>query len=112
MGPEIEYADQAPQGPIELRVYTGADGSFSLYGDEGDNYNYEHAAHAVIPIAWSESSKALTLGQREGSYAGMPKEMTFHIVWVGANHGAGEAVESAADRTVVYTGAAIEVHAQ
>jgi len=112
MGPEIEYADQAPQGPIELRVYSGADGSFSLYGDEGDNYNYEHGAHALIPIAWSESNKTLTIGQREGSYAGMPKEMTFHIVWVGANHGAGEAVESAADRTVVYTGAAIDVHAQ
>ena len=33
LGPQVEYADEKPEGPIELRVYGGADGSFDLYGD-------------------------------------------------------------------------------
>ncbi len=31
LGPEIEYADEKPAGPIELRIFRGADGSFDLY---------------------------------------------------------------------------------
>jgi alpha-D-xyloside xylohydrolase len=109
LGPEIEYADQSPAGPIELRVYTGADGDFELFGDEGDNYNYEKGAHSTIPIHWSEAEKKLTIGDRAGTYPGMPKQMTFHVVWVSAHHGVGEEVEERADRTLEYTGSSITV---
>ena len=109
MGPEIEYADEKPAGPIELRVYTGADGSFSLYDDEGNNYDYQKGAHSVIPIRWDEAAKTLTIGDREGEYSGMPKERTFNIVWVGRNHGAGEGVAAKPDRTVRYSGKAMTV---
>jgi alpha-D-xyloside xylohydrolase len=110
MGPEIEYADEKPDGPIELRVYTGADGAFDLYGDEGDNYDYEKGAHAVIPMHWSEAEHELTIGDRVGSYPGMQGEIKFDIVWVSRNHGAGEQVESRPDRIVVYKGAALSIH--
>lgn len=109
MGPEIEYADEKPAGPIELRVYTGADGSFSLYDDEGNNYDYQKGVHSVIPIRWNETAKTLTIGDREGEYPGMPKERTFNIVWVGRNHGAGEGVASKPDQTVRYSGKAVTV---
>jgi len=105
LGPDEQYADEKPNGPIELRVYRGADGSFELYQDEGDNYDYEKGQHAVIPIAWSEAQRTLTIGARTGSYAGMPQSMSFHIVWVGAGHGAGGA-ETQADATITYTGTA------
>jgi alpha-D-xyloside xylohydrolase len=109
MGSEIEYADEDPDGPIELRVYTGADGSFNLYNDEGNNYDYKKGVHSVIPIQWNEAAKTLTIGARVGAYPGMAKERTFNIVWVGRDHGAGEALVSRPDKTVRYTGAAVSV---
>jgi alpha-D-xyloside xylohydrolase len=111
LGPDEQYADEKADGPIELRVYRGADGSFNLYEDEGDTYNYEKGARAVIPIAWSEAQKTLTIGARSGSYAGMPGTMTFHVVWVRAGHGVGIETEQHADATVEYTGAAVTVKA-
>jgi alpha-D-xyloside xylohydrolase len=110
LGPEIEYADQKPDGPIELRIYTGADGTFELYSDEGDNYNYEKGAHAVIPIHWSQTDKTLTIGERAGTYSGMVNEITFHIVWVSRNHGVGEGIEGSPDKTAVYRGSVLTVH--
>jgi alpha-D-xyloside xylohydrolase len=106
MGPEIEYAAQNPGGPIELRVYPGANGSFALYEDAGDSYDYQSGAHSVIPIRWDDASHSLTLGARAGSFPEMVAERKFRIVIVGPGHGAGEPVFAGADREVTYTGAA------
>jgi alpha-D-xyloside xylohydrolase len=110
-GPEIEYTGQAPGGPIELRIFRGADGKFDLYEDEGDTYNYEKGAHALIPLRWSEAERTLTIGDREGEYPGMPKEFTLNIVWVTPGHGVGETVVAKPDKVVHYQGKAISVQA-
>ncbi len=104
LGPEIEYAEQDPGGPIELRVYRGADGSFELYEDAGDSYDYEHGQHAVIPIRWNDKDRVLTIGAREGSYPGMAKQRTFRVVLVRSGHGMGEGVTEDADKVVEYSG--------
>ena len=109
LGPEIEYANEMPAGPIELRIYAGSDGKFDIYEDEGDNYNYEKGSHALIAVRWSESDKTLSFGDRVGSYAGMPEEITFNVVWVSPNHGVGEAVNTAPDRVVKYYGTQLSV---
>ncbi len=49
MGPEVQFADEQPDGPIEIRVYRGADGLYSLYRDAGDGYAYEKGQRATIP---------------------------------------------------------------
>ncbi len=104
LGPEIEYAGQAAD-PIELRVYPGADGDFNLYEDEGDSYRYEHGAHAIIPIHWDDASRTLTIGAREGSYAGMAAGHTFNVVIVTSGHGVGGEVTAAPDQAIQYAGA-------
>lgn len=109
LGPEIEYADQKPAGPIELRIYRGADGQFDLYQDSGDSYDYEKGQHSVIPLRWSEANKTLTIGKRQGEYPGMPTTMEFQIVWVSPAHGVGESVMAKADHTVHYNGEEISV---
>ena len=109
MGPEIEYADQDPNGPIELRIYSGADGAFTLYQDQGDTYDYEKGAYSLIPLKWSDAEKTLVIGDRTGSYPGMASQMTFHIVWVSPHHGTGEGVEAKPDRTIVYRGQSVSV---
>ena len=103
LGPVIEYAGQATD-PIELRVYPGADGAFTLYEDAGDGYAYQQGAHATISIHWNDATRTLTLGAREGSFAGMPARHTFNVVIVSAGHGVGPDA-AAPDKVVEYAGA-------
>src|SRR5260221_14495368 len=109
-GPVIQYATQSVD-PIELRVYRGANGSFTLYEDENDNYNYESGAYATIPMSWNESTHTLTIGQRQGRYPGMLTSRTFNIVWVSAGHGVGVPATPSPDATVQYTGQSVNVPA-
>jgi alpha-D-xyloside xylohydrolase len=109
LGPEVEYAEQKPSDPIEVRIYRGADGSFDLYEDEGDSYRYEQGAYAVIPMHWNEVAGTLTFGERIGTFAGMIKDRKFRIILVGTGHGVGEAVSSDADAVVEYTGKSEEI---
>src|SRR6266540_4785045 len=103
MGPMIQYATQSID-PLEIRVYAGADASFTIYEDEGDTYNYEMGQHAQIPLTWNNTAKTLTVGARIGSYTGMPATRTFNVVFVGANHGNGLAVTATPDQVVKYDG--------
>jgi alpha-D-xyloside xylohydrolase len=112
LGPEIEYADEKPAGPIEFRIYTGADGEFVLYQDAGDGYEYEHGVHSVIPMHWSESTRTLTIGQREGKYPGMPASLEMKVVLVSAGHGTGLEPTANPDKLVVYKGQSISVQAR
>jgi len=92
MGPAVEYAGQSDD-PIELRIYPGADADFTLYEDDGTTYNYEKGAHATIKLHWSEASRSLSFGAREGTYPAMPAARNFKIVVVHEGHGIG--IESA-----------------
>ena len=103
MGPDIQYATQSVD-PLEIRVYKGADATFTLYEDEGDTYNYENGKYATIPFTWNDAAGQLTIGARSGSFTGMPASRTFNIVWVGANHGGGPDVTATPDQVVKYDG--------
>jgi alpha-D-xyloside xylohydrolase len=102
-GPVMQYATEKTADPIELRIYRGADGGFTLYEDEGDGYNYEKGACATIPFAWNESKQTLTIGKRSGNFPGMLKARTIRVVVVSPGHGAGMAAEEKADAVVHYT---------
>ncbi|HLY59716.1 MAG TPA: glycoside hydrolase family 31 protein [Terriglobia bacterium] len=104
MGPDLQYSTQAPADPIELRVYRGADGDFTIYEDENDNYNYEKGVHATIPLHWDDAQNRLTIGERRGSFPGMLEKRTFRIVMVGPNHGTGIDPAAQADKVVEYSG--------
>ncbi|MDF2542889.1 MAG: Alpha-glucosidase [Herbinix sp.] len=103
MGPFIQYATEACD-PMELRIYMGADGSFQLYEDEGDNYNYENGAFSNIPFTWNEKEHKLTIGDRTGSFDGMKNDRTFQIVFVQQNYGFGIDVSEEYQATVSYDG--------
>ena len=111
LGPDLQYATEKPADPIELRVYRDADGTFSLYEDEGDSYRYEKGAYATIPMSYKESTKTLTIGDRAGEFPGMLKQRTFRVVWVRPGKGVGPLQEQTVDAEVRYEGKAIEVKA-
>jgi len=104
LGPDIEFAAEKPANPIELRVYRGANGEFTLYEDENDTYNYEKGAHTTIPFAWDEAAQTLTIGERTGAFPGMLASRAFQIVFVGPGHGIGGGLTPNADKTVTYMG--------
>ncbi len=108
LGPDITYADEQPNAALELHIYPGQDGSFTLYDDEGDNYHYEQGHFAMIGISWDEIAHRLTLHDRQGSYPGMPDAREFHIV---INDGANTSTssEAASMRTVLYAGREISL---
>ncbi len=109
LGPDVQYATESPSDTIELRVYRGANGSFTLYDDEGDNYHYEKGQRAVTPITWDEASKTLTIGKREGTYPGMPAERTFNVVWVSEGRAVGDMPTPSADAVVRYVGEVVRL---
>jgi alpha-D-xyloside xylohydrolase len=104
MGPFIQYAAEKPADPIELRIYPGADGSFTLYEDENDNYDYEKGVHATITFHWDDVTRRLTIDDRKGSFPGMLKERTFNIVLVGKDHGTGVEITDKPDKAISYQG--------
>ena len=109
MGPELQYTSEKPADPIELRIYRGADGKFTLYEDDGETYAYEKREYATILFTWEDASQTLSIGARASSFPGMLKEHTFNVVLVGKGHGIGERVAATTDREVRYRGEAVTV---
>jgi alpha-D-xyloside xylohydrolase len=109
LGPDIEYAAEKPADPLEIRVYRGANGNFTLYEDEDDGYAYEKGAYATIPFSWDEASHTLTVGDRSGDFPGMLRSRTLHIVFVSEKHGVGGGLTEAPDKTVSYSGGKLTI---
>ncbi len=80
LGPEMQYVGEKPWDNLEMRIYPGADGQFTLYEDEGDSYNYEKGAYATIDFKWNDRSRTLTIGGQKGSYPGMLQSRKFTLV--------------------------------
>lgn len=82
-GPDVQSTAEQPDGPIVLHVFTGADGRFTLYEDDGLSRQYLNGQFAQIPVRWDEAGKTLTVGAREGSFAGIVAKravsVRFHV---------------------------------
>jgi alpha-D-xyloside xylohydrolase len=109
LGPDVEYAAEKSADPIEVRIYRGANGAFTLYEDENDTYSYEKGAYSTILFSWDDATHTLTIGDRTGSFPGMIEKRTFRVVFVSEKHGTGGGLTENADRTVRYLGKKISV---
>ena len=109
MGPAIEYATEK-NDPIEIRIYPGADGEFTLYEDENDNYDYEKGKYSTISFKWDDVKNTLTISNRKGLFPGMLTERKFNIVRVGKNKGIGINSAEKFDKEVIYEGKEIIIN--
>jgi alpha-D-xyloside xylohydrolase len=109
MGPFVQYSTEKPADPLEVRIYQGANGSFSLYEDENDNYNYEKGFYSTILFTWNDTEKTLTIGQRKGEFPGMLTQRTIKVVLVRDNVGTGVEISKSFDKVVVYKGDEMKV---
>ncbi len=104
MGPFVEYSTQKPADPLELRIYRGANGSFNLYEDENDNYNYEKGVYSTIAFNWDDATKTLTIGARKGEFPGMLKTRIIKVVLVDETNGNGIDIPTKFDKVITYNG--------
>ncbi|MGZ3996282.1 MAG: TIM-barrel domain-containing protein [Flavisolibacter sp.] len=108
-GPDLQYTSEKLADPITLYVFTGANGSFNLYEDEGINYNYEKGAYSNIPFTYKEATKTLTIGERKGNFNGMLQQRTFNIIWVTKDNKTGIDTQRSTDQTVNYSGRLVSI---
>ncbi len=104
IGPKEQYAFEEKWDKLEIRIYEGSDGEFTLYQDEGDNYNYETGAFSTITFTWNDIKKTLTINDRQGSFKGMLPEQKFNIVLVTRDKGTGLTITEKSDKVVNYSG--------
>mgnify|MGYP002868966906 FL=1 len=93
---QIEYAAQYVDATWEIRVYPGANATFTVYQDAGDGYACEKGDCSEFQLAWNEQKQTLTLSARQGKY--VPKPMNLHVV-----------LPNGKSQTVTYTGKKVTV---
>jgi alpha-D-xyloside xylohydrolase len=108
-GPEIQFTGNTSRSELTLNVYTGANGSFSVYEDDGVSRQYLHGKYARIPLRWNERAKTLTIGAREGSYPGMAGKREIRIRWMRPGAPRALSFDEKPDATVTYSGAPVTV---
>ena len=100
-GPQVQYATEKKWDNLEIRVYPGANGEFSLYEDENDNYNYEKGVYSTITFTWDDAKKSLTINDRKGSFPGMLSIRKFNIEVV--------ATDKKNEKVITYSGKKVVV---
>jgi alpha-D-xyloside xylohydrolase len=103
-GPAIQHTGNNSRSPLTLNVYTGADGSFSFYEDDGISRQYLHGQSSRIPLSWNERTRTLTVGGREGSYAGMAGKRVIRVRWMKPGIPRALAFDAKADAAISYDG--------
>jgi alpha-D-xyloside xylohydrolase len=100
MGPVLQYATENPGAPYEIRVYPGADATFTIYEDDNETYSYEKGERATYDLVWNDAAKTLSIGARKGTFPGLVKERQLKIVIPG---------NEASAKTIFYKGKAMKV---
>jgi len=108
-GPNVQYAAEKSWDKLEIRIYRGANGEFTLYEDEKDNYNYEKGVFSTIKFNWNDKANTLTIADQKGTFPGMLKTRTFNIVIVDTKNGVGVKPASSFTKTISYNGKSISV---
>ena len=109
LGPDgLQWTGEKQSDPLELRIYSGADGYFELFEDDGETSDFSTGTR--IAFSWDDKSKTLTVADRTGApFQGMLNTRTLHIVAVAKGHGVGVAETAQPDKIVTYVGQRIEV---
>ncbi len=67
LGPVKQYTGEKVDAPLTLIVYPGADGTFTLYEDDGATFNYQRGEFTKIQINWNNARRTLALRLANGA---------------------------------------------
>ena len=79
MGPVRQFTSERPDAPLTLRVYSGADGRFRLYEDDGVSFAHRHGEWMGIDLRWDDRGHRLTLELADGSRMRPPLERRIEV---------------------------------
>ena len=99
MGPVKQYTDEKVDGPLHLWVHPGADGTFSLYEDDGKSFDFRKGEFMRVAIAWNDRQRRLSMRLAPGSKMMPPAKRNMVV------HVAGEP----ATRDVVFEGRPVDI---
>lgn len=103
-GPALQYTTEKRSDTTTLYIYGGRDGVFTLYEDEGLNYNYEKGMYSSIPIFYSDEKRSLTIQKREGEFPGMLKKRYFRVKYISKNKPGGLELDKKEGPLITYNG--------
>ncbi len=109
VGPDIQYTNEKPDAPVTLYIYTGANGAFSLYEDDGTSYGYQRGQASRIPMTYDEATGTLVIGDRGGAFPGMVQNRVFNVRWISGPNAKAVAFDAKPDVSVRYSGKRIVV---
>jgi alpha-D-xyloside xylohydrolase len=101
MSPVMQFVDEIPDAPYEIRIYRGTDGEFALYEDAGDNYDYEKGGYAIVQLSWDNDRGELLIAGRKGSFPTMVQSREYRLVFITA--------QGRETKTIRYTGQEMKV---
>lgn len=104
LGPKVQYTSEKKWNDLDICIYPGANGEFTLYEDEFDNYDYEKGAFTSIRFTWDDANRTLTISDRNGSYPGMLKNRRFNLTVMKPGKQNAETIMIKADKKVSYSG--------
>lgn len=93
----LQYASEEVDTPLELRIYPGKDGEFTLYEDAGDDYGYEEGIYNRISMSWNDKDRKLRIGAAGHDFPQSICHRTCRVIAGGA------------ECTFVYDGAELEM---
>jgi alpha-glucosidase (family GH31 glycosyl hydrolase) len=67
LGPVKQHTGENVNGPLSVTVYPGADGSFLLYEDDAESFDYRKGEWMGIQMDWNDSRRVLRLHLAPGS---------------------------------------------
>lgn len=108
-GPQIQHVHDKNTDPLLLTVYTGADGEFELYEDDGKSYGYENGEYSRIPFKYDDQTQRLTIGERTGNFNGMLSKRTINIRWISNARADAADFHGAFDATISYEGKSVTI---
>lgn len=100
LGPVMQYTGEKKWDNLEILVYPGRNAEFTLYEDEGDNYNYERGLYTTITFHWNDAIRQLTIDNRQGNYPGMLQNRTFKV----------KVIDSGKTATMSYSGSKVSAN--
>lgn len=110
MGPFLQYSQELPADPLEVRVYGGQSGRAPLYEDDGLSQAFaQRGESTLITFSYDAPSRKFSVSARQGSFPGMLSTRTLHVVLVAPGHGVGLNYTASPDVVVTYTGDPLEI---
>src|SRR5690606_7912992 len=60
--PIRQYTAQEVDEPTTIKIFSGADGNFTLYDDDGTTLDYLNGEQSFTSFRWDDAAKKLTIG--------------------------------------------------